>query len=124
MHKFQPQGWRTVIPRIVTPDPKGLVEFLKRVFDAVGEFRTERPTELKIGDSIIMVSGNEARDAMPAFLHVYVQDVDAAYRRAIAADAISLEEPADQPYGDRRAMVKDSWGNVWQIATHKGQFVP
>ena len=40
------------------------------------------------------------------------------YRRAIEAQALSLEAPADMPYGDRRAMVKDAWGNVWQIATH------
>jgi uncharacterized glyoxalase superfamily protein PhnB len=67
-----------------------------------------------------MVSGDDGlRDPMPAFLYVYVDDTDSTYRRAIAADATSLEEPADMPYGDRRAMVRDAWGNTWQIATHK-----
>jgi PhnB protein len=54
-----------------------------------------------------------------ARLYVYVPDADATYRRAIAAGATSLEAPLDTPYGDRRAMVRDRWGGVWQIATHR-----
>ena len=57
------------------------------------------------------------RDVMPAFLYVYVENADLTYQRALAAGAQSLEEPRDLPYGDRRGMVKDRWGNVWQIAT-------
>jgi uncharacterized glyoxalase superfamily protein PhnB len=56
---------------------------------------------------------------MPAFLYVYVDDADEAYWRAIAAGAESIETPADVPYGDRRAMVRDSWANIWQIATYR-----
>jgi uncharacterized glyoxalase superfamily protein PhnB len=56
---------------------------------------------------------------MPAFLYLYVEDADATYRRAVQAGAQSLEEPSDMPYGDRRGMVQDRWGNVWQIATRK-----
>jgi PhnB protein len=67
----------------------------------------------------VMVSGEGQRESMPAFLYVYVEDVDATHRRAIAARATSLEEPTDLPYGDRRAMVRDAWGNTWQIATRK-----
>jgi uncharacterized glyoxalase superfamily protein PhnB len=63
-----------------------------------------------------MVSGTEYREAMPACLYVYVHDADATYRRAMDAGAESLGEPRDVPYGDRRAMVKDAWGNLWQIA--------
>ena len=67
-----------------------------------------------------MVSGGDGlRDPMPAFLYVYVDDTDSTYKRAVAVDAVSLEEPADMPYGDRRAIVRDAWGNIWQIATHK-----
>jgi PhnB protein len=69
--------------------------------------------------SVVMVSGDGQRESIPAFLYVYVDDTDATYQRAIAAGAISLEEPTDLPYGDRRAMVKDAWDNIWQIATHK-----
>ena len=75
---------------------------------------------MRIGDSIVMVSGAGSRDPMPAFLYLYVDDADAMYQRALEAGAVCLEEPADMPYGDRRAMVRDPCGNVWQIATHKG----
>jgi uncharacterized glyoxalase superfamily protein PhnB len=57
---------------------------------------------------------------MPSFLYLYVEDVDATYQRALHAGAISLEAPTETPYGDRRAMLQDPCGNVWQIATYKG----
>ena len=120
MIKFQPDGWHTVTPRIVVRDPENLIQFLKAVFHARGEFRSGLPAEMRIGDSVVMVSGGDGlRDPMPAFLYVYVDDTDSTYQRAVAVDAASLEEPADMPYGDRRAMVRDAWGNIWQIATHK-----
>ena len=119
MVKFQPDGRHTVTPRIVVADPEGLVRFVKQVFDAKGEFRPGLPAEIRIGDSVVMISGEGQRETMPAFLYVYVDDTDATYQRAIAAHATSLENPADLPYGDRRAMVRDAWGNTWQIATHK-----
>lgn len=120
MALFQPDGWHTVTPRIVVPDPQDLIAFVRTVFDARGEFRAGLPAEIRIGDSVVMISGADGlREPMPAFLYVYVEDTDSIYRRAIAAQAVSLEAPADLPYGDRRAMVRDAWGNVWQIATHR-----
>lgn len=119
MSRFQPDGWHTVTPRIVARDPENLVRFIKSVFYAKGEYRVGLPAEIRIGDSIVMVSGDGERELVPAFLYVYIDDTDATYRRAVAAGATTLEEPMDMPYGDRRAMVKDSWGNIWQIATHK-----
>ncbi|WP_396331301.1 VOC family protein [Burkholderia anthina] len=120
MIKFQPDGWHTVTPRIVVSDPKNLVDFINAVFLAQGECRAGLPADIRIGDSVVMVSGDDGlRDPMTAFLYVYVEDVDATYRRAVAAGAESLEAPADMPYGDRRAMVKDAWGNLWQMATHQ-----
>ena len=78
---------------------------------------SERPTELVIGDSIVMISSLGEREHFPAFLYIYVDDTDATYQRAVAAGAEVIETPSDQFYGDRRAMVKDSYGNVYQIAT-------
>lgn len=119
MAKFQPDGWHTVTPRIVVRDPENLIIFIKTVFQAQGECRHGLPAEIMIGDSIVMVSGADGlREPMPAFLYVYVEDADSTFHRAIAANAVSLEVPADMPYGDRRAMVRDPWGNTWQIATH------
>ena len=95
------------------------VEFLKQAFDATGDLRINGPSVIKIGDSLVMVSGGELREPMPAFLYLYVEDIDATYRRALDAGAASLEEPWNTPYGDRRGMVKDPCGNIWQIASHK-----
>ena len=75
---------------------------------------------MRIGDSIVMVSdGAGLREASPAFLYVYVENTDETYRRALDSGAYSIEPPTDMPYGDRRATVRDVWGNMWQIATYK-----
>ena len=118
MTKSIPEGWHSITPRIVVQDPAGLVEFLKQAFDATGDFRTDIPSVIRIGDSLVMVSSVGPRDAMPAFLYLYVDDIDATYQRALKAGAVSLEEPQDLPYGDRRGTVEDPCGNIWQIATH------
>ena len=120
MTKPTPEGWHSVTPRVVVADPAMLVEFLKQAFGATGDLLTERPSVIRIGDSLVMVSSVGPREAMPAFLYVYVDDIDATYKRALEAGAVSLEEPLDTPYGDRRGMIQDPCGNVWQIATHKG----
>jgi PhnB protein len=118
MTKQIPKGWHSVTPRLVVHDPAKLVKFLKRAFAAAGDFRAEMPSVMRIGDSLVMVSGVDPREPMPAFLYLYVDDIDATYRRALKAGATSLEEPQDMPYGDRRGMVEDPWGNIWQIATY------
>jgi len=117
---FVPKGWHTITPRIVARDAGRLVEFLRRVFGATGEFRPAVPSELRIGDSIVMISEAGARRPMTAFLYVYVSDTNRTYRRALEAGARSLEEPSDMFYGDRRCMLEDRWGNTWQIATRTG----
>jgi len=119
MAKPIPEGWHSVTPRIVVHDPDVLIEFLKQAFGATGDVRTDRPSVIRIGDSLVMVSSVGPRDTMPAFLYLYVDDVDTTYQRALAAGARSLEEPKDVPYGDRRGMVEDPCGNIWQVATHK-----
>ena len=68
--KYIPQGWPVLIPRIVGRDPQALVSFIKHVFDATGSFNEERPSELRMGDSMLMISGSTDRDEMPAFLYV------------------------------------------------------
>src|SRR5205814_1398303 len=112
-----PAGWPTVVPRIFTSDVRGLVAFMTRVFGAEGTYEKERPSEMRIGDSVIMVAGVIKRRPTTAFLYVYVSDAAATYQLALKAGAQSIEAPLDTPYGDRRAMVKDDWGNTWQIAT-------
>jgi len=119
MTKSVPEGWHNVTPRLVVQDAAMQVEFLRRAFCATGEFRDDMPSVIRIGDSLVMVSNVGTREAMPAFLYLYVDDADTTYQLALEAGAISLEEPWDTPYGDRRGMVRDPCGNNWQIATHK-----
>jgi len=101
---------------MVVSDVAAAVEFLRAVFHVTGEVHAGRPAEIRIGDSLVMVSPAGERGLFPAFLYVYVDDVDSAYRRAVGAGAETLEEPLETPYGDRRAMVRDPFGNVFQIA--------
>ena len=122
--KHTPVGWPAVIPRIAVDDPESLVGFIQHVFGASGCFQPERPSELRIGDSLLMVGSTVERQSMPAFLYVYVEDTDSTFRCALDHGSESIEEPQDMPYGDRRAMIRDPWGNMWQIATHRGRFTP
>jgi len=119
-YHFVPEGWHTVTPRIVVHDAETLVEFLRQLFGATGDYRSDRPSVIRIGDSVVMISDAGARSPMTAFLYVYVSDADATYQRALDAGAHVLEAPSVTPYGDRRCMVEDKWGNTWQIATHTG----
>ena len=109
-------GYHSVTPRLVVDDVAGQVAFLRAVFDATGEVVDGRPAEIRIGDSLVMITSTAERDLFPAFLYVYVDDADRTYRTALDAGATSMEAPLDTPYGDRRAMVRDPFGNVFQIA--------
>lgn len=110
------------MPRIVTADVEGLVQFVKQVFDAEGEYLPDRPSTLRIGDSLLMISdGGGAREVLHAFLYVYVPDVDQSYQRAARLGVTVVEEPVITPYGDRRATIRDRWNNLWQIATRRAE---
>lgn len=112
-----PIGWHTITPRIFTEDAKGLVEFMKRTFAAIGDYQTARPSEIRIGDSVLMISGTESRRQQTACLYIYVSNVDEVFERAVSAGAKVIEAPALMPYGDRRCTLEDRWGNTWQVAS-------
>lgn len=86
------KGFHSVTPRIVVSDAAAQVAFLRSVFDATGEHHANRPAEIRVGDSLIMVTPAGVREPFPGFLYVYVDDAEAVYRRALAAGAVSLEE--------------------------------
>jgi PhnB protein len=120
------EGFHSITPYVVVPDAPGLIEFLKRTFDAQETFRMAGlpgggfHAEVRIGDSMMMIGGGEAvkgHERTGAF-HVYVPDCDAVYNRALEAGAIALGAPSDQHYGERAGFVKDGSGNHWYIATH------
>ncbi len=119
-----PDGYPTVCPYIVVPGVAKLIEFAKQAFGATEVHVSKRPdgsimhAEIKIGNSIIMLGDGGTGKTFLAMLHLYMEDVDAVYRRAMEAGGKSLREPADQPYGDRSGAVEDTFGNQWWIATH------
>jgi len=104
-----------------------LLDFLKNAFgaqvtqiptpDGAGNFHAEA----KIGDAHLLLGSGYFSDAsMAAAIYLYVPDVDSTYKRAVTFGAKSLREPSDQTWGDRVGGVKDTSGNTWWIATHKG----
>src|ERR1044072_8890059 len=126
-------GYHTITPYLTVQRAEQLVEFVKQVFDGTEVFRATGSAgglhaEVTIGESKLMLGGDENVEEIPTALHLYVPDADAVYQRALAAGATSLEEPVDQFYGHREAGVKDPTGNVWWIATHKlgdaGSYIP
>jgi len=129
--KHIPQGYHSVSPYLVVDGAAKLIDFVKQTFNAAESARMDGPqghishAEVKIGDSIIMLSDSTPEyKAMPAMLYVYVEDVDAVYKKALQAGATSVSEPKNQFYGDRSAGVKDPLGNHWGIATHVEEVPP
>jgi PhnB protein len=121
----KPEGLRSVTTFLHPHGAPQLIEFLERAFGAEQVSRDESPdgiihhATVKIGDSMIeMGEAHGPWQPMPTTFFLYVDDVDAWYRRAVEAGAASQSEPADQPYGDRLAGVTDPFDNVWYLATH------
>jgi uncharacterized glyoxalase superfamily protein PhnB len=129
--KVEPEGYRTVTPYLTVADVHAEIAFVQKVFGAEGKIyglgsQGGFHSEYRIGDSMVMIGGGGEGTTwkgtpVPAALHLYVEDVDEVYKRAIAAGATSLMAPTDQEYQDRDAAVRDSNGNDWYIGTHQGE---
>jgi PhnB protein len=126
------EGFTTVTPYIWVPD-RGLADFLVRVFDAVETSVMDNPghgihREMRIGTSMVMIgeTGDNKRGlSRPQAFHVFVDEVDATFARAIAAGGAPIGgpevgDPQDRPYGERSGFVSDAYGNHWYIATPLG----
>ncbi len=120
-----PEGYHSVTPCFTVEDAPRFLAFVKEAFDAVEVHRTLdgdgliRHAEFRIGDSMLMLSQARAEwKAAPGSVYVYLPDVDATYRKALAAGATSLMAPADQFYGDRSGGVADAHGITWWLGTH------
>ena len=119
----QPAGHPTVVPYIAVVEAREVIDFVKTTFGATGRILGTGSqggihSEYRIGDATVMIGGGREwrnPDPRPAALHVYVDDVDAAYARAMKAGGISLSEPVVRPYGDYEADVRDVAGNFWWI---------
>ena len=123
-------GFRMVTPYLVAENGLALLDFAIAGLGAKELARFVMPTgvhgEVQIGDSILMIGGGIPgkkfpSSLQPGALHVYVKDADAVIRRAVAAGATLVDEPVDQDYGERSGTVRDAAGNLWYIATSKGE---
>jgi len=138
-----PEGYSTVTPHLVIGDAAKAIEFYKRAFGAEEVTRVPAPdgkrlmhAEVKIGNSRVMLAddfpefcGGHSRDpkklgASPVTIHLYVQDCDAAFDRAVAAGATVRMPIQDMFWGDRYGALTDPFGHEWSIATHKQDLTP
>ena len=124
---YKPEGYSSVAVYIMADGAQRVIDFLKAAFDAEELRRSARGdgsimhAEVRIDDTVVMLSdGGGAFPAFPVWLHVYVPDVDATYRRALAAGGTSVQEPVQKDDPDRRGGVMDPVGNTWWIATQVG----
>ena len=119
-----PEGHHTVCPYLVIPDALRIITFMKEAFGATERYLHRTPegrvmhAEVTIGDSVVMLGeANEMWNGYRAMVHLYVPDVDEAFRRAVAAGATVIQEVATQDHGDRSGGVEDPSGTQWWIAT-------
>jgi PhnB protein len=121
---FKPQGYNSVSPYLIVDGAAGTIAFLVRVFGATELRRFPDPSgklmhaEVRVDDTVVMVA-DSAEGWLPvqSHVHVYVQDVDATYRRALDAGATSVQAPIKKEDEDKRGGVKDSGGTTWWIST-------
>jgi PhnB protein len=128
-----PEGYSTVTPYLVVKGAAEALDFWVKAFGAVETVRMPGPggsvmhAEMKIGDSVIMLSdefpdwgqlGPASRGGTTVSIFLYVPDVDASFKRAVDAGCKECMPPTDQFWGDRFAKVSDPFGHEWAMATH------
>jgi PhnB protein len=120
-----PKGLFNVNPYLHPRRAEPLISFLKRAFGAQEVAKYASPdgvvnhAVIRVGDSVVeMGEAHGKYEPLAAMFYLYVPNVDAVYKQAVAAGATSFQEPANQFYGDRSAGVRDAFGNTWYIATH------
>lgn len=125
MPTYKPADHTAVSPYLLVSDARALLDFLAATFAARELHRKMREdgsimhAEVRIDDTVLMLGERPQRaPSLCGSVHVYVPDVDACYHRGLAAGASSVSPPADQPYGDRTAGLRDPQGNLWWIGTH------
>lgn len=125
MSAWKPEGYPSVSPYLICPDPEQLIAFLVDVFDALQVRRFDRPdgslmhAEMRIDDSIIMVGGGATQHlSSEVHIHLYVPDAQEVYARALAQGAEALQQPMRKSAeDDLRGGFKDPAGSIWWVAT-------
>jgi PhnB protein len=139
MVKAKPDGYHTLTPHVTVKDAPRAIEYYKKAFGAQELYRMPGPdgkivhAELRIGDSPIMLSDEfpQMGSVSPATIgntgsgiHIYVEDCDTVYNKAITEGGKALMPPQDMFWGDRYGKLQDPFGHVWSIGTHKEDLTP
>lgn len=135
-----PDGYHSINSYLVVRNAAKAIDFYKKAFSAEERFRMHGPddktimhAELKIGDSVFMLTEEssemktlspESIGGSPVSMYVYVNDVDAVFNQAVSEGATVLNPVRDQFYGDRSGYLRDPFGHLWSIATHKKDLSP
>jgi len=134
-----PDGYPRVTPYLIVNGAAAAIDFYKSVLGATERMRMAGPdgklghAELEIGDSVIMLAdehpemnarGPKTVGGTPVFLHVYVEDADSVFERAVEAGAEPLQPVEDKFYGDRSGGFADPFGHHWNVATHVEDIPP
>jgi uncharacterized glyoxalase superfamily protein PhnB len=138
--KAIPDGFNTLTPHLVVKGASQAIDFYKKAFGAEEIKRMPGPdgkslihAELKIGNSRLMLvdefpemnaRGPETMGGTPVTIHMFVEDADAVFNRALGAGAQVRMPLADMFWGDRYGVVADPFGHLWSIATHKEDLTP
>jgi uncharacterized glyoxalase superfamily protein PhnB len=124
---WKPDGYTSVSPYLISKGAQRVLEFMQSVLGATPLRRYDMPdgtimhAEMKVGDSVVMIGeAGDAWPAVPAHIHVYVDDVDAVFARALAAGGTEIQKPSRREGDpDRRGGVKDPAGNSWWFGTQQ-----
>jgi len=137
MVKPIPDGFHTLTPHLVVPDGAVAIEFYQKAFGAQEQARHLSPdgksvmhAQLTIGNSVVMLASEfppdclapKSRGGTSVFLHLYTEDADAAFDRAIKAGCTVTMPVSDTFWGDRYGQLEDPYGHKWSIATHKHDY--
>jgi PhnB protein len=127
MSPYKPETYPSVSPYLVLSDAEATIRFLREAFGATEIQRFAAPdgkvlhAEVRIDDSVVMLAdGNRGWPPLPAHVHLYVPDVDDAYRRALEAGGESVQAPVRKDDPDKRGGVRDAGGTTWWLATRVG----
>jgi PhnB protein len=134
MAKAIPDGFHTLTPHLIVQDAAKAIEFYKKAFGAqemgrhlTPDGKTVMHAQLKVGDSFLMLGSEfpptclspKSRGGTSVSLHIYVENADAAFDRAVKAGCTVKMPMTDQFWGDRYGVVEDPFGHQWSVATHK-----
>ena len=122
---WKPEGYSSVSVYMVTERAQEVIDFLKKTFEATELRRFDTSDgkimhgEVRVGDSVVMIAdAGGAYPAFPVWLHVYVQNVEEIYKKALEAGGVPVQEPVrTEGDSDRRGGFKDPCGNTWWVAT-------